>query len=161
MLYLNKLMEKKMLKRFLSIFLIFNAFQAYADVLPKDGLERKQLIAMGYDIDKEQAGDTITVATAGSTKIAFSKTADRLAVSRYFNREKKLNASEELELFKIINSFNTEYSYQFNLENDSLTATLYDYGNYDPKTFAKLVRMIDKVNVVFDTKPGFYKLVNK
>lgn len=149
-----------MVKKFLSIFLIVSAFQAYADVLPKDGPERKQLIAMGYDIDKEEPTAKMSIVTIGTNKIAFDKSNERLAISRFFNR-KKLSQSEEFELMKIINSFNAEYAYQFSLDEEMLTATLYDFGNYDAKIFAKLVRMIDKVNSVFDTKPAIFKLVNK
>jgi hypothetical protein len=132
-----------------------------AQVLPKDGPQRNQLIAMGFDIEKEEPTDTLTIATIGTTKITFSQSKDRLAISRYFNRAKVISQSEEVELLNIINSFNREYAYQFTLEKTSITVTLYDFGNYEPKTFAKMVRMIDKVNAVFDSQPGFYKLVNK
>jgi hypothetical protein len=73
-------------------------------VLAQDSPERKQLIAMGYELVKEDAGDTFTMADMGSTRIVFSKNEERLAISRFFNRQRKLNQSEEAELFQIINT---------------------------------------------------------
>jgi hypothetical protein len=131
-----------MISKILTIFLAMSISHVYADVLPQDSPERKQLIAMG------------------SIRIIFSKNEDRLAVSRYFNRKRKLNQDEEMELLKILNKFNDAYSIQFSTEKQTLTANLYIFGNYDAKTFAKVVRLIDRVNTIFDTEPRFYRLVN-
>lgn len=149
-----------MISKIIAIFLAMSISQVSADVLPPDSPERKQLIAMGYDLVKEDAGDTFTMADMGSTRIVFSKNEERLAISRYFNRQRKLNQSEEAELFQIINKFNETYGYQFSIGKQSLTATLYLYGNHDAKTFAKVVRMMDRANLVFDTEPKFFQLVN-
>lgn len=133
---------------------------AYAGVLPQNAPERAQLIAMGYDIVKEEKGDFFTIAELGTTKIAFDKDDERLAVSRFFNIERKLNNDEQAELMKILNKFNADFTYQFSVNKQTITATIYNFGNYDSRTFAKLVRIIDKVNNVFDTEPRFFKLVN-
>ena len=149
-----------MISKIIAIFLAMSFSHVYAGVLPQDSPERKQLIAMGYDLVKEDAGDTFTMADMGSIRIIFSKNEDRLAVSRYFNRKRKLNQDEEMELLKILNKFNDAYSIQFSTEKQTLTANLYIFGNYDAKTFAKVVRLIDRVNTIFDTEPRFYRLVN-
>jgi hypothetical protein len=149
-----------MISKILTVILAMSISHVYAAVLAQDSPERKQLIAMGYELVKEDAGDTFTMADMGSTRIVFSKNEERLAISRFFNRQRKLNQSEEAELFQIINKFNETYGYQFSIGNQTLTATLYLYGNHDAKTFAKVVRMMDRVNLIFDTEPKFFQLVN-
>jgi hypothetical protein len=104
-----------MISKILTIILAMSISHVYADVLPQDSPERKQLIAMGYDLVKEDVGDTFTMADMGGTRIVFSRNEDRLAISRFFNRQRKLNQPEETELFKIINKFNETYGYQLQL----------------------------------------------
>ena len=79
----------------------------------------------------------------------------------FFTREKKLNSTEELELLKIINSWNKDYAIQFWMDDDTIVASTYIYGEHDPRAFALVVRMVDKIENVFETNPRFYKLVNK
>ena len=143
------------------LFLLLYLFSStvFAQVLPPNAPERQQLIAMGYTIDKEDEKSTINVVRLGKTRIVISKNEERLSVSRIFTREKKLTQSDEYELMKIVNKFNDNYSYQFVLD-ESLTANLYIYGSYDPKTFAYVMRLIDRVDVVFNSEPNFYKLIN-
>lgn len=148
------------MKNLFVLILVLFCKQVFAEALTPDAPERKQLIAMGYEIEQEEKGDTFTIATIGSTRIVFSKNEDRLAITRYFNRERKLNQTDEMEIHRIINSFNEKYAYQFSYNKESLTSTLYIFGSYEPKTFAKVVRLMDKVNVVFDSEPNFFKLVN-
>lgn len=135
--------------------------QAQAQVLPKDSPERKQLIAMGYELDKENPTDTLTIAKLGTTKIVFYKNDERVAVARYFTRERKLNSTEELELLKIINKWNIDFAIQFSLDDDYVTTTAYIYGDHDSKTFAKVIRYLDRVDNVFSVNPRFLQLVNK
>lgn len=149
-----------MIKRILAVILASIISHSYADVLPPDSPEKKQLIAMGYDLEKEDAGDTFTIANIGTSRIVFSKNEERLAISRYFNIQRKLNQDEQAELLRILNNFNKDYAYQFSLGKQFLTANLYIYGNYEAKTFAKVVRLMDKVNAIFDTDPSLFKLVN-
>ena len=150
-----------MYKIYLTLILSTLMFQTQAEVLPKNSPERKQLVAMGYVLDKEDAEDIWTIAKLGSTRIAFTKNSERLAVTRYFTREKKLNSTEELELLKIINSWNKEYALQFFIDDETVIASAYIYGDHDPRVFALVVRMVDKIENVFETNPRFYKLVNK
>lgn len=149
-----------MIKKVFAVILALITSHVYADALAPDSPERKQLIAMGFDLIKEDAGDTFTMADIGTTRIIFSRNEDKLTISRYFNRQRKLNQEEEAELLKILNRFNDKYPYQFSMEKQSLTANLFIFGNYEPKTFAKVVRLMDRVNVIFDTEPNFFKLVN-
>jgi hypothetical protein len=149
-----------MISKILTLILAMSISHVYADVLPQDSPERKQLIAMGYDLVKEDAGDTFTMADMGSTRIVFSKNEDRLVISRYFNRQRKLNQDEEAELLKIINNFNDKFSIQFAMQKQSLTANLYIFSNYDAKTFAKVVRLMDRASTIFDSEPKFFQLVN-
>lgn len=150
-----------MYKIYLTLILSTLMFQTQAEVLPKDSPERKQLVAMGYSLDKEDPEDTWSVAKLGSTRIAFTKNSERLAVTRYFTREKKLNSTEELELLKIINSWNTKYALQFFIDDEMVIVSAYIYGDHDSRVFALIVRMVDKIENVFETNPRFYKLVNK
>ena len=102
----------------------------------------------------------MTLATLGETAIAFEKNSERVAISRYFNRQKQLNKEEEFELLQIINDLNAEYSYQIRLSKTSVSVHLYRFGNHEPQTFASLVRLIDKAESIWDTKPRIYKLIN-
>jgi hypothetical protein len=133
---------------------------SFANVLGPDAPERKQLIAMGYDIEKEVKSDTYTIANLGSVRMIIEKNEERLSISRVFNIQRKLSKDDEFELLKILNKFNTEFTYQFTLGVQSITCSLYYYGSYDARTFARMIRLIDRVNSVFDTEPKFYKLVN-
>ena len=153
----NNVMNKIYLTLILSILM----FQTQAEVLPKDSPERKQLVAMGYVLDKEDPTDTFTIAKLGSTKIAFTKNSERVAIARYFTRDRKLNSAEEFELLKIINAWNKEYAVQFWIDDETVVAGAYIYGDHDPRAFALVIRMIDKIDNVFDTQSRFYKLVNK
>jgi len=151
-----------MIKKIAAIFLLFCTIQANSEPLAKDAPERNQLIAMGYDVEKEDEGDSFTVVNTGLYKIAFSKNAQRLAASRYFARERKnLTPAEEFELLKLVNTFNSEYSYQFSVSDGALSVTLYEFGLHDPKSFARMVRRFDRVNSIFDLHPQIFKLVNK
>ena len=150
-----------MYKIYLTLILSTLMFQTQAEVLPKNSPERKQLVAMGYVLDKEDAEDVWTIAKLGSTRIVFTKNNERLAVTRFFTREKILNSTEELELLKIINSWNKDYAIQFWMDDETIVASTYIYGEHDPRAFALVVRMVDKIENVFETNPRFYKLVNK
>jgi hypothetical protein len=147
-------------KVFAAILFLFTS-HVYGDVLAPDSPERKQLIAMGFELVKEEAGDTFTMADMGSTRIVFSKNEDMLVISRYFNIERKLNQDEEAQLLKILNNFNDKFSIQFAMQKQTLTANLYIFNNYDAKTFARIIRLIDRVNSIFETEPKFFQLVNK
>lgn len=144
------------LKIFATAFLLISN-AAIADLLPKDSPERAQLIAMGYSLKDYE---TLTLATLGDTAIAFERNSERVGISRYFNRQKQLNKEEEFELLQIINDLNAEYSYQIRVNKTSVSVHLYRFGNHDPQTFASLVRLIDKVDSIWDTKPRIYKLIN-
>jgi hypothetical protein len=148
------------MKKIFLLIILFSINFSFAAPLAIDAPERKQLIAMGYDIQKEDPGDTYTMADIGSTRIIFEKNEDRLAIYRVFNVQRKLSKDDEFELLKIMNKFNETYSYQFSLSKQSLTSTLYIFGNHDAKTFAKIVRLMDRVNALFDSEPKFFKLVN-
>ena len=139
-----------------TLILLNNA--AFADLLPKDSPERAQLIAMGYSLKDYQ---TLTIATLGDTAIAFEKNSERVGISRYFTREKELNKDEEFELLQIINELNTQDSYQIRATKTAVSVHLYRFGIHDPQSFASLVRLIDKADSIWDTKPRIYKLINK
>jgi hypothetical protein len=147
-----------MISKIFAAFLTISFCNVYADVLPKDSPERKQLIAMGYTLEDLSS---VTIARVGLATITFDKNEERLAITREYSREKQLNKDEELELLQIINELNNTYSYQIRLLKSSLAITLYQFGNYDSQVFAMLVRLADKVDTIWDTKPRIYKLINK
>ena len=142
----------------LSCFCQFTNAQAQA--LSKDSLEHKQLSAMGYDFPKDLEGSGFTVASNGANKIALTRDKDRLAIWRVFTRKKGLTSSQEYDLLKIINKVNTDLTYQVQISETTMSMVLYDFGSYDPKTFAKLVRMIEKADTIYDSYPDLLKLLN-
>ena len=152
---LNK--DKQMTKNGLTLLVLLFAFKVSAQVLPVDGPERKQLIAMGYDITMEDEKSTYTVASNGSAKIVLARNSSRLVISRFFNR-KKLSPAEEFELLKVVNSMNVEFAYQMSLEEGTLNVSLYHFGAHDPRAFAALVRLIEQVKSAFDSQPELLKL---
>lgn len=142
------------------IFLMVFSNTVFSQTLPKDSPEIKQLIAMGYEIDKEEPNDTETIADNGVSTIALSKNSERMYVSRTFKRDRKLDSKQEFELYKLLNDINTEYTYQTTLSKDSISFVLYDFGSYNPKTFSKIVRVIEGVDSVWVKFPSLLKLIN-
>ena len=108
-----------------------------------------------------QVPKLLTIATLGDTAIGFEKNSERVGISRYFTRDKELNKDEEFELLQIINELNTQYSYQIRATKTAVSVHLYRFGIHDPQSFASLVRLIDKADSIWDTKPRIYKLINK
>jgi hypothetical protein len=143
------------------LLLCFFSTSVFAQVLPANSPERQQLIAMGAEFSPEKPGDKLTVAVLGQDKIAFEKHPDRLVATVYFTREKKLDSSGELELFRLVNKLNQKYAYQFTLYDGYLTASLYNLGNHDPKGFAAIVRNLLRVESVFDANPRILELLNR
>lgn len=152
--------------RFLGAFVVvlmfcLQATSSMAQVLSADSQEKKQLIAMGYELDAEKKDDAWTVARLGSsTTLLFSKSPERLVVLRMFSRERKLNSAQELELFKEINRVNNDLPYQVVVDEENIYLSLYDFGEYTPKTFAKIVRVAEKGNTIFDSYPKLLELLN-
>ena len=142
------------------IFLMVFSSAVFAQTLPKDSPEIKQLIAMGYEIDKEEPGDTETIADNGVSTIALSKNSERMYVSRTFKRDRMLDSKQEFELYKLLNDINTEYAYQTTLSKDSISFILYDFSSYNSKTFSKIVRIIEGVDSVWVKFPSLLKLIN-
>ena len=133
---------------------------SFAQPLAPNSPEIRQLIAMGAEILKEEKGDENTIVNFGNNTISFSRNSYRLVASRIFTRERKLNQEQEFELMKLINKLNTNYSYQFILGDNTITANLYLFGNHDPKAFIMIVRNLDTVSSIFDDNPTIFKLVN-
>ena len=141
-------------------FLIGFSNLAFSQNLSKESAEVKQLIAMGYEIYKHEIGDTEIFADNGSSSLVISKNSERLYVYRTFTRKRKLDSTQEFELYKLINDINTEYSYQTTIGKDSITFILYDFGAYNPKTFSKIIRLIEQVDSVWLKFPFLLKLIN-
>jgi hypothetical protein len=150
-----------MIKLIAFFLMISSSYVTFSQTLPLNSPERKQLIAMGYEFAKEDKDDSYSVASTGRVTIGVSLNNDRLAFTRFFTRERKLTRAEEFELMKILNTFNDKFSYQFSFDDEFIAASMYHFGSYDAKVLAKIVRMMEGVNSVFDSKPEIYKLVNK
>ncbi len=150
-----------MQKYIFSVFLILYSTQIFSQVLPSNSPERKQLIAMGYELLKEDVKDEMTIADNGDHKISIARSKDRLQLSSSYTR-KKLDDSDELKLFKIINKFNMDFDYQLSLAEETLIVTIFDFGSYDSKTFAKMIRMMEKIEyILFDKNTELLNLLNK
>jgi len=149
-----------MSKIFISIvFTFFCSSLVFADVISYDTPEIKQLEAMGYDIDKTEKQPTLIFGSNGSNKILLTKNSERVVIFRNFTR-KKLTQKDEFDLLQIVNNLNVETSYQVSLQNKSIIFALYFFGNYDPKVFAKLVRLIETCDSNWNNYPNLLKLLN-
>ena len=152
---------KKTIFKTILLSLLFSQFpNVNAQALPKDSPELKQLSAMGYDFPRDLESSSFTVASNGTNKIVLTRDKDRLAIWRMFTRKKSLTSAQEYELLKIINKINTDLTYQVQISDGSMSMILYDFGSYDPKIFAKLVRMIEKADTIYETYPELLKLLN-
>jgi hypothetical protein len=146
------------LSKTISILLLLVSSNIYAQQLPVESVEYKQLQAMGYDIT---SNDKLwSIASMGNGKVAIQKQSDRVVLARYFTRKKSLTQQQELELYKIINKISTDYFYQVGLGDDYIAFVSYLYGPHDPKTFAKIVRYMENADEVLDKFPEMYKLLN-
>jgi len=143
----------------LILFILFSN-SVFSQTLPADSPEIKQLIAMGYEINEEAPGDTETIADNGSSKLVLSRNSERFYVYRTFTRARKLDSKQELELMNLINDINTEYSFQTSISKDSITFVLYDFGTFNPKTFSKVIRLIEQVDSLWTKYPSLLKLLN-
>ena len=149
-----------MQKYIFPIFLFLYSAQIFSQALPSNSPERKQLVAMGYQFIKQNVTDDGTIADNGNIKIVIGKSKDRLVLSTAFER-KKLSDRDEFRLLKIANKINTEANYQISLTEETFIAALYDYGNYDSKTFAKMIRMLEQFDSYLSENTELVNLLNK
>jgi hypothetical protein len=143
----------------LPIILILLTFKAIAQPLPKNSNEVKQLIAMGYEIQPPAKDDEYTIASNGENNITVTRSKARLVIARYYTR-KNLNESDEFELLKIVNELNQTFYYQVSVWDTTLAVALYDYADYNSKTFLKMVRDIEKSDTIFEYRPKLIELLN-
>jgi hypothetical protein len=116
---------------------------------------------MGYDIDDFEKNASIIVGRNGSNKIVLQKNSGRLAISRFFNKKNLMSEKDEYELLKIINQINNDTSIQVSLSKEYLTCAMYIYSPHDIKTFASVVREIEKADRIFDAYPVLLKLLKE
>ncbi len=145
----------------LIVMLMFLTTLAQSQVLEPNSAERQQLISMGAEILPDDTSKTSTHFRIGSDRFFISKSSERIDLGRAFNREKKLNPTEEFELLKIINKINIEQAFQLILYENSIQANIFIYGKYDPKVLASLIFSASKISNIFDANPRIYELVNK
>lgn len=132
----------------------------FAQKLPANAPERQQLIAMGAEILPDDTSETSTHFKLGSERFFIGKSSERVALGRAFRKEKKLNATQEFELHKLINKINSDQAFQFIIFENSIQANIYIYGNYDPKVLAKLILSAAKIENIFDANPRIFELAN-
>lgn len=151
---------RKIILQLMIVFAAMASASSFAQPLAPESVELKQLAAMGYEIAKVDAGDIYTVASNGSNKIALTKNTERTAILRFFNRKSGLKAQQESELLKIVNQMNNDLSYQVFIDKSFIAFAVYLYGPHEPKTFAQLIRLIERADTVFDRYPGPLDLLN-
>jgi hypothetical protein len=144
----------------LFLLLCFLSTSIFSQVLPVNSLERQQLIAMGAEVLPEKKDDTYTIFRLGGDLFFISKIQEKITIGRNFTKEKILNATEELELYKIVNKINVDQPFQFVVFEKSVQANAYIFGNHDPKVFALIVLTLAKFESYFDANPKIFKLVN-
>lgn len=147
------------MKKILIIFALLST-SVFSQTLPPNAPERQQLIAMGAEFLPESKEDKFTIFKLGGDLFFVTKSAERTAVGRNFIRDKKLNQTEELELYKLVNKMNLDNPIQFVLFDRSLQANIYIYGNHDPKVFARIVFAASKIESVFEMNSKIYSLIN-
>jgi hypothetical protein len=123
---------------------------SWAEKLPVGSPERVQLEAMGYEFQKEDPKDTMSVASSGAGKIVFEKRDNQVVLSRYFTRRTNLTAAEDVRLLKKVNEINVKYAYQVSISDTFITTSLYAFGPHNPRTFSMLVRLLEKADIIFD-----------
>ena len=80
------------LSKTISILLLLVSSNIYAQQLPVESVEYKQLQAMGYDIT---SNDKLwSIASMGNGKVAIQKQSDRVVLARYFTRKKSLTQQQ-------------------------------------------------------------------
>jgi hypothetical protein len=141
------------------ILAFFLSGTSFAQSLPKGSPELNQLEAMGYEINQSLSSQAFTILSSGDSSIAIDKNSERTAIVKSFGR-KKLSEKQEYELLKIVNQINYDLSYQVSTTENFLITALYIHGPYDPKTFAKIIRMIERVGSVLESYKGILDLVN-
>lgn len=133
---------------------------AQAQKLAPESPEFKQLEAMGYELHPRDKGISETsVFTNGPNLLNVSKNETRTALWRAYNR-KRLNSAQETELLKIVNQFNVDTTYQVALTPESLNFCLYIYGPHNPRVFALVVRLLERVDTALDRSPELFQLLN-
>jgi hypothetical protein len=148
----------KIICKFLATLLVSITSLANAGPLNPNGPETKQLEAMGYEVKRSDNG-SLTIASISSTRLLFDKNDERLVIFRMFTANTKKNDQQRLEILEILNKINVENSYQVSIEDGALNVALYKFGSYDAKTFAAIVRLIEKSNTLFDTHPKLIELL--
>ena len=128
-----------------------------AQSLPKNSLEIKQLEAMGYEVKNADEKSDYTLVDNGTDVLVLSKNSERTAVVSSYNR-RKLNDTDEFELLKVINKINTDLAYQVALGETFIAFSLYIYGPHDPKTFVKVIRLVERADNIFDSYPKLREL---
>ena len=153
-------MNQIVLKLIAASWILFSMNGAWADQLAPNSPELQQLQAMGYDAEKPGDGDAFTVVSNGPIKFTLSKNDDVVAVVRFFTRKSKLSARQEIDLMKMVNKMNVDLTYQVYLTEEHIAFALYAHGPYQRRTFAAIVRLIEKANSQFDSYPGLLDLIN-
>jgi len=70
---------KKFTKGIIIFSLLISFNLTFAEgALPKNSPERQQLMAMGYEFDKEETGDTVSIVSNGNNKLVLSQNSERL-----------------------------------------------------------------------------------
>ena len=129
---------------------------ASAEKLATDSPEFKQLVAMGYDLQPtDKDFKVISIFTNGDSSITFERSGGRLAIWRTFSR-KKIDATKELQLLKLVNSMNINTTFQVSTDETSINYVLYLFGPHNSRALSIVIRLIEKI----DFEPELLKLLN-
>ena len=151
---------KKLLTNLLCLTIFAYATSSLAQKISIDSPEFKQLQALGYELDKQDAGlSEVTVLTNGSSLLNLERNELRLAVWRSFTR-KKLNTNQEIELLQLANKMNILSMYQVSIKEGSIDFGMFIFGPYSSKALATVVRQLEKSYETLEAVPEIYKLLN-
>jgi hypothetical protein len=146
----------------LCVTLIFLSIsKAQAGKLLPDSPEFKQLQAMGYEVEpQDNKYLEVSNFSNGYSLLSVDRSNERIAISRNFTR-KKLDEAGETTLLSLVNEINQETAYQVHIHESGIAFVMYLFGPYNSRAFATVVRNIERVTVLFETKPELFKLLTE
>ena len=133
---------------------------SHAAPLDVDSQEALQLQAMGYEVNDTENG-SMSIASLGTEKIVIDKNSERTAMYRLFTSEMPFGFEKKLEVYEIINKINIDDSYQISISDSYVTVALYQFGEHNPQTFAKLIRQLTRAQILFEANPRLIELLDK
>jgi len=145
---------------YVAIILLTISSYLSAGPIPSDSPLVPQLKAMGYELDKVREGEKYTIAIAPGIRMMITVNEERTSFTRIVRRG-KLDEKDEERFKELVNELNAQFTYQVAYGDGWVAFMIYDFSEYNVKTTAKIIRMMERVSEFFDESNEFYKLIIK